>query len=127
MNGNMFNTHMLLDNQTSDHLIVNQAFVGKVERVPQGIDMHTNIGIQAINRKAPLNNIGKVWFDDNMMANVLSQARLADDPNFEVNYVKKTNLGGDYFTLKHLPTNKTIGSRELAIIMLISQCLWQWA
>ena len=43
-----------------------------------------------------------------MMANVLSQAKLADDPNFDVNYVKKTKDGGDYFTLKHLPTNKTI-------------------
>ena len=45
MSGNMFKTHMLLDNQTSDHLIVNQAFVGKVERVPQGINMHTNMVI----------------------------------------------------------------------------------
>ena len=42
------------------------------------------------------------------MANVLSQAKLADDPNFDVDYVKKTNNGGDYFTLRHLPTNKTV-------------------
>ena len=32
IDGNMFKTHILLDNQTSDHLIVNQAFVGKVLR-----------------------------------------------------------------------------------------------
>ena len=108
MSGDMFKTHMLLDNQTSDHLIVNKDLVGKVEKVPQGIDMHTNTGMQAINQQAPLNNVGKVWFDDKMMANVLSQAKLADDPSFDVDYVKKTKNGGDYFTLKHLPTNKTI-------------------
>ena len=108
MTGDMFKTHILLDNQTSDHLVVNQAFVGKVEKVSQGINMHTNTGMQPINWKAPLSNIGKVWFDNKMMANVLSQARLADDPNFEVDYVKKSKKGGDFFTLKHLPTNKTI-------------------
>ena len=70
--------------------------------------MHTNTGKQGINHQAPLSNVGKVWFDDQMMANVLSQARLADNLNFEVNYVKKTKDGGDYFTLKHLPTNATI-------------------
>ena len=104
----MFKTHILLDNQTSDHLIVNKAFVGKVEKVPIGIDMHTNVGVKGIDRKAPLTNVGKVWFDNQMMANVLSHARLADDPNFEVDYIKKTKDGGDYFTLTHLPTNKTI-------------------
>ena len=70
--------------------------------------MHTNTGKQCINRQAPLSNVGQVWLDDNMMANVLSQARLADDPNFDVDYVKKTKQRGDYFTLKHIPTNKTI-------------------
>ena len=74
MSGNMFKTHMLLDNHTSDHLVVNQAFVGKVEKVPQDIDMHTNTGMQAINRQVPLSNVGKVWFDDEMISNVLSQA-----------------------------------------------------
>ena len=108
MSGDMFKTHILLDNQTSDHLIVNKAFVGKVEKVPIGIDMHTNVGVKGIDRKAPLTNVGKVWFDNQMMANVLSHARLADDPNFEVDYIKKTKDGGDYFTLTHLPTNKTI-------------------
>ena len=78
------------------------------EKVHQGIDIHTNTGMQAINRQAPLSNIGKVWFDDKMMSNVLSQAKLADDPNFDVDCVKKTKDGGDYFTLKHSPTNKTI-------------------
>ena len=50
--------------------------------------------------------MGKVWSDDQMMANVLSQARLADDPNFEVDCVKKTSTGGDYVILKHKPINK---------------------
>ena len=43
-----------------------------------------------------------------MMANALSQARLADDPNFEVDYVKKMNNGGDCINVKHLPTNETV-------------------
>ena len=82
--------------------------MGKVEKVSQGINMHTNMGKQGINHQAPLSNVGKVWFDNQMMANVLSQARLADNPNFEVDYVNKMQDGGDYFTLNHLPTNATI-------------------
>ena len=101
-------SHTLLDNQTSDHLIVNEAFAGPVKKTTQGIDMHTNVGKQGINSKAPLHNVGDVWFHDKMMANALSQAKLMDDPDFNVAHVKKTPSRGDCFTLTHILSKNCI-------------------
>ena len=48
--------------------------------------------------------IGKVWFNEDAMANVLSFALLMDDPNFDLDFDK----ANDAFVLKHIPTDKTI-------------------
>ena len=117
----MFKTHILLDNQTSDHLMVNQAFAGKVEKVSQGINMHANTGVQAINHKAPLSNIGKVWFDDQMMANVLGQATQTS----KLTMLRKPRMEG---IISPSHTNQPVrpsNSHELVFIMLASQCLQQ--
>ena len=84
----MFHKSWSLDNQSGDHLAKNKALVGQVEELPrnQHSRIHTNVGNKALTKKAPLRDAGKVWFDECALANVLSFAKLRDDPRHHLSH-----------------------------------------
>ena len=69
---------LLLDSCSSEHLMCNKAMVHNIKQAPKQLDMASNGGNIVTTHQADMNKAGKVWFNQNAIANILSLGKLAD-------------------------------------------------
>ena len=72
---------ILLDNQSSEDLFSNEKMVKDIHQVQEVLQLHTNGGTIDNNLKAELPNFGKVWYNPQAIANILSFAKMKDRGN----------------------------------------------
>ena len=72
---------ILLDNQSSEDLFGNSKLVRNIHTVDEALELNTNAGVIKNNQKAMLPNYGKVWYNPEAIANILSFAKLKDKGN----------------------------------------------
>ncbi len=78
---------LLLDSQSTDHLICNRALLRNIRPADKPLRLHCNAGVVVINEVGDLPGVGEVYFDPNGIANILSMAKIAQD--FDVKYDSK--------------------------------------
>ena len=52
------------------------------------LQVHTNAGSIEVKQTALLPGFGRVWFDERAIANILSQAKVVDNPQYDLEYNK---------------------------------------
>jgi hypothetical protein len=69
---------LLLDSCSSEHLMCNKDMVHNIKQAPKQLDMASNGGNIVTQHQADMNKAGKVWFNKDAIANILSLGKLAD-------------------------------------------------
>jgi len=69
---------LLLDSCSSEHLMCNRNMVHNIRKAPKQLDMASNGGNIITMHEADMTKAGKVWFNKDAIANILSLGKLAE-------------------------------------------------
>ena len=79
---------IILNNQSTVHIFQKEELVNNVSSISKNKQLicHTNGGSQVSQKQAKFCDFGRVWFNDQSLANILSFAKVRKTPNFKVSY-----------------------------------------
>ena len=104
---------MLLDTGATFSSMVNKDMLTKIRKADLPIEMRTNVGTRRIERVAELPGFnGKIWYDEESMANIISFAELAKQHKITYNSDK------DAFMVHHGEEGDRVPEERRRIILL---------
>ena len=67
---------LLLDNQSTVHVICNRSMLANVRKIDKSMYIHCNAGVASTNLVGELNGVGVVWYHPEGIANIISLSRI---------------------------------------------------
>ena len=99
-------TDILLNNQSTIHMMVNPQLLKNILKLEQMLQLYTNTGMARVTYEGDLPGVGGLWYYTGGIANVVSQAKTVRENGFEVNYSTRKDENGSHNFTYHIETKE---------------------
>lgn len=87
-------TDILLNNQSTIHMIMNSKFLKNIRKFEQALQLYTNAGMAKVIYEGDMPELGVCWYYEDGIANVVSQAKTVRENSFEIDYSTRKDKNG---------------------------------
>ena len=87
-------TDILLDNQSTVHMMVNPKLLKNIRKSEQMLRLYTNAGMARVTHTGDMPRLGVCWYYEDGIANVVFQAKAVRENGFEIDYSTRQDKNG---------------------------------